>query len=123
MTNKTPGKVLLHERIGEQLLEMIRNGDYPVGTKLPTDAQLSDQYGVGRHTMREAIRRLVELGLVERRQRAGTTVIRQHPTPQFGLALDTTDQLRRYLEFTDLHVHQQSGMLEKQPSETELEGP
>lgn len=60
---------------------------------------------VGRHTAREAIRKLTDLGLIERRRRAGTTVIRQHPKPQFGLALDTTDQLQRYLEFTDLHVH------------------
>lgn len=108
--------------MSEQLLELIRSGHYPVGSKLPTEMQLCGIYNVGRHTAREAIRKLSEMGLIERRRRAGTTVVRQHPRPQFGLELDTTDQLQRYLKFTDLHVLRHAGPLTRQPAEVALEG-
>lgn len=120
--SRSDAKPTLYQSMSDSLLEGIRSGRYPVGSKLPTEMELCDMFGVGRHTAREAIRRLTDLGLVERRRRAGTTVVRQHPKPQFGLALDTTDQLRRYLEFTDLHVHRKIPTLEKQPPETALDG-
>jgi DNA-binding GntR family transcriptional regulator len=108
--------------MGDRLLSMIKSGRYPVGSNLPTEIELSAAYAVSRHTVREAIRRLQELGLVERRPRAGTTIIRQHPEPQFGVALDTTDQLKHYLETTDLHVVRVVDGLTRQPTEAKLEG-
>ena len=114
-------KPTLYQSMSDRLLEMIRNAHYPVGSKLPTEMELCKQFNVGRHTAREAIRKLTELGLIKRRRRAGTTVIHQHPTPQFGLALETTDQLQRYLEFTDLHVYKRVMHLAMQPPETTLE--
>lgn len=108
--------------MGDRLLEMIKSGRYPVGSNLPTEMELSESFSVSRHTVREAIRRLHDLGLVERRRRAGTTVVRQHPEPQFGLTLDTTDQLQHYLETTDLRVGRIIPELSRQPSETVLEG-
>lgn len=115
-------KPTLYQSMSDRLLERIRDGYYPVGSKLPTEMELCELFKVGRHTAREAVRKLAELGLIERRRRAGTTVIRQHPKPQFGLALETTDQLQRYLEFTDLHVSKRVMHLTRQPSETALEG-
>lgn len=47
--------------------------------KLPTERQLCAQHCVGRHTIREAVRGLVEAGMVERRPRIGTTVISAEP--------------------------------------------
>lgn len=125
MTDKTQtpaSKPSLYQSISDHLLEMIRDGQFPVGAKLPTEMELCDMFGVGRHTAREAVRKLTDLGVVERRRRAGTTVVRQHPKAQFGLELETTDQLQRYLEFTDLHVYKRVMNLTKQPRETELEG-
>ncbi|MBP6019259.1 MAG: GntR family transcriptional regulator [Burkholderiaceae bacterium] len=118
----SPGKPTLYQKLADQLIEMIKSEHYPVGTNLPTEMELCVTFGVSRHTVRDAIRRLDELGLVERRRRAGTTVIRQHPEPKFGLALETTDQLQRYLEFTDLRVSKVVGTLKKQPPETALDG-
>lgn len=120
--SRPDAKVTLYQSMSDRLLEGIRSGQYPVGSKLPTEMELCEMFGVGRHTAREAIRRLADLGLIERRRRAGTTVVHQHPTPQFGLELDTTDQLQRYLEFTDLHVHKKAAPLKKQPPQTALEG-
>ena len=45
----------------------ILNGELTPGTLLPTEADLADQFGVNRSTVREAIRQLEQEGLVERR--------------------------------------------------------
>lgn len=116
------GQAALYQRISDQLLRLIQNGEYPVGSKLPTERELCEQFSVSRHTAREAVRRLGDLGLIERRRRAGTVVIRQHPQPKFGLTLNTTDQLERYLKFTDLHVVRVTSELHGQPPEVELDG-
>ncbi|MCC2595857.1 GntR family transcriptional regulator [Pusillimonas sp. MFBS29] len=114
----------LYQSVSDHLLSQIQSGHFAVGSKLPTERELCDQYAIGRHTAREALRRLSDLGLIERRRRAGTTIIRQHPQAKFGVALNTTDQLQRYLELTDLHVTHVTPDLPGQPPETELpDGP
>jgi DNA-binding GntR family transcriptional regulator len=57
----------------------ISSGRVPVGARLPTEQELCDLHQVGRHTIREAIRGLVEVGMVERRPRVGTSVISAEP--------------------------------------------
>lgn len=62
-------------RVLEALGQRIVAGHYPVGSNLPTEAQLCDEFGVSRTAMREAIKMLTAKGLVESRQRAGTRVL------------------------------------------------
>jgi DNA-binding GntR family transcriptional regulator len=57
----------------------IVSGRVSVGERLPTEAELCTRHGVGRHTIREAVRALVELGMVERRPRVGTSVVSAEP--------------------------------------------
>lgn len=61
-------------QLAKTLLNEIESGQYPVGSQLPTEAELCEQFGVSRATAREALRRLVQLGLVVRQTRVGTTV-------------------------------------------------
>lgn len=61
-------------RVLATLGRRIVSGHYPVGSTLPTEAQLCDEFGVSRTAMREAIKMLTAKGLVESRQRAGTRV-------------------------------------------------
>ncbi|SDI74319.1 FadR/GntR family transcriptional regulator [Alloyangia pacifica] len=57
----------------------IVTGEYTVGETLPVEASLMDDLGVSRTTLRESIRTLVALGLVEVRTRIGTRVLpRKH---------------------------------------------
>lgn len=56
------------------LLDRIRSGEWPVGAKLPGEAALGPQLGVGRSTVREAIRQLAGRGVLETRQGAGVFV-------------------------------------------------
>jgi|YNPMSStandDraft_1061717.scaffolds.fasta_scaffold21491_3 DNA-binding GntR family transcriptional regulator len=76
-------KAPLYQRIETQLREAIAEGRYPVGSLLPTEAELCERLRVSRHTVREALRRLKDAGLVERRQGAGTLVIAREPDRVF----------------------------------------
>ncbi len=115
-------RMTLHRRLGDELLALIRDGTYPIGSNLPTEAELCTHFNVSRHTVREAIRRLADMGLVVRKPRAGTTVVRQDSQPSFGLGLGDTEQLTQYLETTALGVHRVVHTLSAHPAEAQLEG-
>jgi DNA-binding FadR family transcriptional regulator len=59
----------------EELRSRIVSGQWPVGTRIPTEPALVEMLGVGRNTVREAVQALVHSGLVERRQGSGTYVL------------------------------------------------
>ncbi|UNO39985.1 FadR/GntR family transcriptional regulator [Streptomyces sp. MST-110588] len=58
----------------EQMERLIAEGEWPVGTKIPAEPLLVEQLGVGRNTVREAVRALVHTGMLEPRQGDGTYV-------------------------------------------------
>ena len=64
---------------GAEALRQIRArlaaGAWPVGTKLPSERTLCAELGVGRSTLREALRTLVDAGVLRARQGDGTYVI------------------------------------------------
>ncbi|MEU3452575.1 FCD domain-containing protein [Micromonospora sp. NPDC006766] len=59
----------------EQLRTRILGGEWPVGGRIPTEPQLVAELGVGRNTVREAVRALVHAGVLECRQGSGTYVV------------------------------------------------
>lgn len=65
----------LIDRAVEQLRKHIVSGDWPVGSKIPTEPALTELLGVGRNTVREAVQSLVHAGLLVRRQGSGTYVL------------------------------------------------
>lgn len=54
----------IYAQIADQLRHHLQEGVYKVGDKLPSQAQLSAQYGVNRHTLRQAIALLKNEGLL-----------------------------------------------------------
>jgi GntR family transcriptional repressor for pyruvate dehydrogenase complex len=62
-------------QVREQLEQAIRRGDYVPGDRLPSERELSDLFGVSRISVREALRSLEAVGLVEVRHGYGTVVI------------------------------------------------
>ncbi|MGO1921994.1 MAG: FadR/GntR family transcriptional regulator [Microbacterium sp.] len=64
----------LAEQAADLLLDRIRAGEWPLGSKLPGENTLGPQLGVGRSTVREAIRRLAGQGVLSTRQGAGVFV-------------------------------------------------
>lgn len=53
----------------------VASGDFPVGSTLPGDAEMSDRYSVSRTVLREAVKTLEAKGLVEARAKVGTRVL------------------------------------------------
>ncbi|RLP75058.1 FadR family transcriptional regulator [Mycetocola tolaasinivorans] len=64
----------LAARVAEELLARIRQGEWPLGHKLPGETTLAAQLGVGRSSLREAIRELAGKGVLTSRQGAGVFV-------------------------------------------------
>ena len=65
----------LAELATRQLHQQLMSGQWHVGDRLPAETELADQLGVGRSTVREAVRALVHAGLLETRQGSGTFVL------------------------------------------------
>ncbi|CUX53852.1 Putative L-lactate dehydrogenase operon regulatory protein [Clostridium sp. C105KSO15] len=65
-------KQTLAEIASQKLLQMIQEEGYTAGDKLPTEAELSEVLGVGRNTVREALRILMSRNIVTIRQGSGT---------------------------------------------------
>jgi len=86
--------------LAEGLSEAIKSGRYPVGAMLPTEAELCSKYGVSRHTVREAIRKLRDLGLVSRHQGVGTRVENTDISGRFVLSLDSVTDIWQYVQIT-----------------------
>lgn len=84
----------LIDRTVDQLRESVIDGTWPVGSRIPTEADLASTLGVGRNTVREAVQSLVHSGLLVRRQGSGTYVLSDS---ELSVALG------RQIE----HVHQQ----------------
>ncbi|MEU6664353.1 FCD domain-containing protein [Streptomyces sp. NPDC046821] len=64
----------LADQAAQRLREEISSGTWPVGSKLPGETSLAKSLGVGRSTVREALRELATAGLVQARQGAGVFV-------------------------------------------------
>jgi GntR family transcriptional regulator len=64
----------MYRHIADDLRAKITSGQLASNVKLPTEGELSDQYEASRNTVREAIRRLTDEGLLESRPGQGTFV-------------------------------------------------
>ncbi|SFP03813.1 DNA-binding transcriptional regulator, FadR family [Pseudarcicella hirudinis] len=64
----------LAEELAEKLQELISEGFYAINQKLPIESELMKSFGVGRSTVREAIKILVNSGYLRVRQGLGTFV-------------------------------------------------
>ncbi len=78
-----------------QLRDMIANGEWALGQRIPSESELAELLGMSRASVRTATRSLIEAGLLEARQGAGTFVVE---TNESGVAL------KRWLQ--DALVHE-----------------
>lgn len=64
----------MYHLIADDLRAQIESGDLAPGAQLPTELELREKYEASRNTIRDAIKRLIGLGLVETRPGQGTFV-------------------------------------------------
>ena len=82
--------------MADELIGRIRDGRLRVGQTLPGELELGESFGVSRHTVREALRRLEELGLITRQQGIGTVVRAREPGEAYVHRVRSPSQLIQY---------------------------
>ena len=65
----------MYQQIADDLRSKIKSGEFPPGTQIPTEGDLQNIYSASRNTIRDAIKRLVSLGIVRTRPGQGTFVV------------------------------------------------
>lgn len=71
------GRTLAGE-VADRLVAALVAGEYPLGGRLPSERELAVRYGVGRPTVREALKSLQVIGLLDVRHGEGTFVADGH---------------------------------------------
>jgi GntR family transcriptional regulator len=121
-------EVPLYYQLGGVLRDQILSGRFTVGDRIPTEAELSNEYGVSRITVRQALAALEEEGLIRREPGRGTFV--SEPRAFTGamnfegslhdlitMAVSTSVQL---LELRTVEATQQQSQLLQVPQRTPL---
>src|ERR1700760_547605 len=84
-----------------QILAMITDGSLTEGDRLPSEAELADRFGVSRPTLREALMRLRDAGVILVRQGAGSfvqgTKVAWNDEPSLGM--QSLREVRQCMEF------------------------
>ncbi|CAM3142984.1 FadR/GntR family transcriptional regulator [Prescottella defluvii] len=70
---------LLADQAADQLRRRLQAGEWEIGTKLPGETTLATELGIGRSTVREALRLLAGQGMLRPRQGSGVFVERLEP--------------------------------------------
>jgi len=102
------GRTRLSEQIEDAILKAIRSGEYPSGTKLPSERALMEMFDVGRPSVKEALLMLERKGFL--RLKRGIAPVVVEPTPQGAMDV-IGDMVRAMLphatrrsEFYDLRI-------------------
>lgn len=78
-------KPLVYVQVYEKLYQMITDGTFPVGSRLPSEPKLAQSLGVSRMTLRQALGLLHDDGLIKKIQGSGTFVTGKRQPPEGNL--------------------------------------
>ena len=86
----------LYKTLANALAQRIHNGDWAVGSNLPSEAALCSSFEASRHTLRHALQTLESDGLVLRRQGAPTQVISRQKVRRFTQSFNSPIDILSY---------------------------
>jgi GntR family transcriptional repressor for pyruvate dehydrogenase complex len=86
------GRGRIADRIVDDLRERILSGELPNGSRLPAERELAEQYGVSGATVREAVRVLATVGLINVRHGTGAFVTAESDT-MIGMSIASVVRL------------------------------
>lgn len=96
----------LHAWVARTLRERIANGIYTVGTQIPAEDRLGEEFAVSRSTIRQALRKLREDRLIESRKGSGSVV---QPGPAANAQILHATSIDDLLAFSSgRHFHYES---------------
>ncbi|MDO4261173.1 MAG: FCD domain-containing protein [Eubacteriales bacterium] len=95
------------QQVIDCLTEAMLNRQLRPGDKIPTEAELADNLGVGRNSIREAVKILVYLGVLEIRRAEGTFVCEGFSESMidpmiYGIILDKEDSYANLMELREM---------------------
>ncbi len=93
-----------HAALAAELAAEIASKRYPVGARFPIEQELQDRFGVGRHTVREALKVLTEQGLLGRRRKTGTIVLAHQQVEHYVHSLRDLRGLFDFARDTSLDI-------------------
>jgi DNA-binding GntR family transcriptional regulator len=82
------------------LVGEIQNGVWTTQNEFPTEMELVERFGVGRNTVREALRELQDLGYIRRRRGARSVLATATPDSTFVNAVHSANELLDYAKVT-----------------------
>lgn len=94
------------QQVIEYLKKNIEDGNWPVGSKIPSETELTNTLGISRGSVRMAVRQLIALDILESHQGRGTFV-RESTVRAVGrnlsvMSLDDSIDISKILEFRSL---------------------
>ncbi len=106
----------LHQRVEKMLRELIEQPGYRNGEFLPKEVDIAEQLGVARNTVRHAISKLVNEGLLVRRKGVGTKVVPR----RISTRLDSWWSFTREMKARGLKVVNYDLQVAFQPADEEI---
>lgn len=97
---ETAKKDKMSTHIIRQVREAILSGDLKPGECLPPEKELINQFGVSKHTLREALRTLEAMGFIEIRRGAGGGPVVSEVTME-----TTRDSIANFMHFQNASIH------------------
>ena len=80
MSRRIP-RLKLSQEVADGILKMIESEEIFTGDKIPTESELTDIFGVSRTAVREGVRSLIAIGVLETKRGVGTFVRDSQPGP------------------------------------------
>lgn len=92
---ESPASPTRYAELASTLVKDIVEGRRVVGSLLPTEHELAEQYGVSRHTVRASLRMLQDLGYISRKKAVGTIVESANPNAEYTQSFGSAEDLVR----------------------------
>lgn len=89
-------RTTLHSQVAQRILSHIQEGTWPVGSNLPSEPALCEEFGVSRHTLRHALRSLQESGHIYRSQGAATRVVSRSEPRRYTQSFNSLKEILSY---------------------------
>lgn len=94
----------LTTQLTRTLTERIASGNYPVGSRLPSEQEMISEFGVSRTVVRETIANLRASGRIATRQGAGAFVLQKEARTGFSIDSSHLDDVREVVSLLELRI-------------------
>lgn len=95
-----------HRQVADRIIGDIRSGRFAIGSLLPSEPILATEYGVSRSTIRAALATLQGLGIVDRKQGAGTRVCASEAAPIYVHSMIASGDLLQFAGPSTRHIQE-----------------